>query len=82
MRICGTIFHNGAVYEFISLSGDFKWVYHKLLKYMKKWNELRGHIDVNDSWKYTITVNSTYIMVSRWSDSKTCIYSREVECIG
>ena len=76
-RICGGTIHNGARYEFVSLSGDFKWVYCELLKHMKKWASICGHITVNDNWLYSVLVRDNYIRIYRWKDGYVCTYRRE-----
>ncbi len=77
MKISGVIIHNGARYEFISLSGDFKFVYRNLLSHMKKWGVRFGHIDIDGDWKYSVCVGADYILINRWPKFKICLYNRK-----
>lgn len=77
MRICGKVLYNGARYEFISLRGDFKFVYCQLLKHMKKWSVRWGDIYVDGDGKYTVYVGDSNLLIYRWSDHKECAYNRE-----
>ena len=77
MRISGGYDYNGASYCFISLHGDFKWVYCELLKHMKKWNVRVGRIFVDDYWKYSVLVYARSILIIRVTNWHICSYSRE-----
>lgn len=77
MRICGGVIHNGARYEFISLSGDMQFVYRNLLMHMKKWKVRFGHIDVDGKWRYSVYVGDNDILLYRWPECKICVYRRE-----
>lgn len=76
MRISGEYDYNGARYMFISLQGDFKWVYRQLLMHMKKWNILCGQINVNDELRYTVFVCKKCIFLYRCNDGRVCSFRR------
>ena len=77
MEVRGWFIYNGAQYGFVSLHGDFKWVYGELLKYMKKWSIRCGQIDVNDECRYYVFVRDKYIRIYRCIDGYIWLYDRE-----
>ena len=82
MTIRGYFDCNGAQYAFVSLQGDFKWVYRELLKYMKKWSIKHGQIDVDDMPKYSVFVRDNCIRVYRCIDGHRCSYRRGAKYNG
>ena len=76
MKVRGWFICNGAEYAFVSLHGDFKWVYGELLKYMKKWSIKHGQIDVNDEKRYTVFVCAKCILLYRCNDGHVCSFRR------
>ena len=77
MEIRGKVLRNGACYEFVSLHGDFKFVYRQLLMHMKKWGIRWGDIYVDGDGKYSVYVGGIVIMIYRFSDCMSCTYKRE-----
>ena len=76
-HIRGWFVCNGAQYAFVSLEGDFKWVYYNLLKHMKKWKIRGGYISVNDKIRYFVFVRAMSIRIYRSIDGHNCVYKRE-----
>ena len=77
MEVRGWFISNGAQYAFVSLKGDFKWVYGELLKYMKKWSIKHGQIDVDGVQRYTVFVCDKCIFLYRCNDGHVCSFRRE-----